>query len=244
MTKEEFIALGVSDELTDACAKASEKELAGYVPKQELKIAKQELKIAQQAKETLELQVKENAKQMNNLKKSVGDTEKLTQTIADLQESNKKAKADYESQLKELRISYAIDSALADAKAKNITAVKALLDMDTIELGENGKIKGLDSQIKKLTESDDTAFLFDTATHPDPKGGKPKVGKDGKNPNDGDDGGNGSSKNPNDGDDGGNGSSKKSSIGATFAKAYNSLFAPKSAGNNFNGGPNDGGKGE
>lgn len=223
MTKEEFIALGVSDELADACAKASEKELAGYVPKQELKIA-------QQAKETLELQVKENAKQLNNLKKSVGDTEKLTQTIADLQESNKKAKAVYESQLKELRIGYAIDSALADAKAKNITAVKALLDMDTIELGENGKIKGLDSQIKKLTESDDTAFLFDTATHPDPKGGKPKVGKDGKTPNDG--------------DDGSNGSGKKSSIGATFAKAYNSLFAPKSAGNNFNGGPNDGGKGE
>ena len=217
MTKEDFIALGVPEKVAAACADASAKELEDFVPKRELEIA-------QQAKETLELQVKENAKQLNTLKKSAGDTEKLTQTIADLQESNKKAKADYEAQLRDLRIGYAVDSALTDAKAKNVKAVKALLDMDAIEIGENGKVKGLSSQIKKLTESDDTAFLFDTANHPDPKDGKPQVPTNG---------GSGENENKGGKDDG-----QKSSIGATFAKAYNSLFAPA------NGGSDNGGKGE
>lgn len=217
MTKEEFIALGVSEELAEACAAASAHELEGFV-------SKRELEIAQQAKETLELQVKENAKQLNILKKSAGDTEKLTQTIAELQDSNKKAKADYEAQLKDLRIGYAVDSALTNAKARNVKAVKALLDMDALEIGENGKVKGLSSQIKKLTESDDTAFLFDTANRPDPKDGKPRVKDAGGSDENGNKGG----------DEGG----KKSSIGATFAKAYNSLFAPA------NGGSDNGGKGE
>lgn len=222
MTKEEFTALGLSEEQAETCAKASADELKGFVPKQELEIA-------QQAKETLELQVKENAKQLNILKKSTGDAEKLTQTIADLQESNKKAKSDYESKLKELHIGYAVDSALTEAKAKNVKAVKALLDMDSIEIGENGKVKGLASQIKKLTESEDTAFLFDTGKHPDPKGGKPRIDTGDGDKNDG---------------KGGDDSSKKSSIGATFAKAYNSLFAPKGTDNVNNGGLNNGGKGE
>lgn len=213
MKKEEFEALGVDAETAERCAEASKKELEGYVPKGKLEIA-------EQAKETLELQVKENTKQLNLLKKSAGDAEKLNQTIADLQASNKQAKADYEAKVKELQIGYAVDSALDSAKAKNKKAVKALLDMDAIEVGADGKVKGLDAQLKKLTEAEDTAFLFDTDKTPKPEDGKPKVPTDGEG------------KDKKDGD--GNGD-KKTSVGAAFAKAYNRLFAPA---------PSDGGKDE
>lgn len=200
MTKEDFKDLGLDDEVAEKCAKASEKELAGFVPKAKLDIA-------EQAKETLELQVKENTKQLNMLKKSAGDTEKLTQTIAELQASNKQAKVDYEKKLQSLRIDYAINAALDDAKAKNKTAVRALLDTGSIEIDENGKVKGLDKQIKKLAEAEDTAFLFEKDGKPNPKDGKPKIPKEGEETHEGNEG-------------------NKPSIGADFAKAYNNMMNP------------------
>lgn len=200
MTKEDFKDLGLDDEVAEKCAKASEKELADFVPKAKLDIA-------EQAKETLELQVKENTKQLNMLKKSAGDTEKLTQTIAELQASNKQAKTDYEKKLQSLQIDYAINAALDNAKAKNKTAVRALIDTDSIEIDENGKVKGLDKQIKKLAEAEDTAFLFEKDSKPNPKNGKPKIPKEGEETHEGNEG-------------------NKPSIGADFAKAYNNMMNP------------------
>lgn len=52
--------------------------------------------------------------------------------------------------------------------------MKALLDLDKAELDENGAVKGLADQIKKLAEAPDSGFMFDT-TKPknDFKGFKP-----------------------------------------------------------------------
>lgn len=207
MTKEEFLKLGLTEEQAVSCAKASEAELKGFVPKAKLDMA-------EQAKETLELQAKEYDKQIQLLKKSAGDSEQLNQTIAKLQEANKQAKADYDKQVKTLKIGYAVDAALGEAKAKNLTAVKALLDLQDADMDDKGKVKGLEEQIKKLKEAKETAFLFDTELSP--KDGKPKVptGKDG--------------------DDGnlnteGSGDSK-TGIGASFAKAYNAMFGSKASG--------------
>lgn len=207
MTKEEFLKLGLTEEQAVSCAKASEAELKGFVPKAKLDMA-------EQAKETLELQAKEYDKQIQLLKKSAGDSEQLNQTIAKLQAANKQAKADYDQQVKTLKIGYAVDAALGEAKAKNLTAVKALLDLQDADMDDKGKVKGLEEQIKKLKEAKETAFLFDIELSP--KDGKPKVptGKDG--------------------DDGnlnteGSGVSK-TGIGASFAKAYNAMFGSKASG--------------
>ena len=62
----------------------------------------------------------------------------------------------------------------AGAKAKNNTAVKALL-VDFIgkaELAEDGTVKGLDDEVKKLVEGKDTAFLFEKSTGTKFKGAK------------------------------------------------------------------------
>lgn len=51
--------------------------------------------------------------------------------------------------------------ALTGAKAKNITAVKALLDLKDAKFDKEGNVKGLAEQIEKLTSDEGTKFLFE-----------------------------------------------------------------------------------
>lgn len=206
MTKEDFIKLGVDKDLAEKLADASKSELEGYVEKSKYDVAAE-------AKKNLETQVKEHAKQIDELKKSVGDTDKLNATIASLQDANKKANEEYAKSLKDMQINHAIEASLKDAKAKNLTATKALLDLSTIEV-EDGKVKGLDKQIKKLVEGEDTKFLFDVP--PNPTDGKPDAGikpagESGSEQNSGD------------------GNNNSPSIGERMAQAYNAFVNPSAS---------------
>ena len=178
MTKEQLISLGVDEKAAAKVAEASKKELEGYVEKSAHDLLETQNK-------TLQEQIKEHGKQLELLKKAAGDSEAMKKQIADLQTANKKAKADYEDKLKTIRINNEIDKALTTAKAKNSKAVKALLDMDSIEWDEDKeKLTGLSKQLQKLQEDESSKFLFDTPT--DPNGGKPNSGirgNNGKEPN-------------------------------------------------------------
>lgn len=124
--------------------------------------------------ESLKGQVSDRDKQLETLKNSTGDVEGMKQQIAKLQADNKAKDEAHAAEIKQLKIDAAIDSALTGAKAKNNTAVKALLkDLDKAELAEDGTIKGLAEQIEALQKSD--AYLFDTTTKKQTqvKGAKP-----------------------------------------------------------------------
>ena len=60
-----------------------------------------------------------------------------------------------------MKIDFAVEKALTGAKAKNIKAVKALLELGEAKLDKDGNVKGLDEQIEKLRSGDDTKFLFE-----------------------------------------------------------------------------------
>ena len=133
--------------------------------------------------------VKDRDKQLETLKDSTGDTEALRQQIAVLQEDNAASAKAYKAEIKRLKVDTAVDLALAAAKAKNAKAVKALLELDNAELAEDGTVKGLSDQIKKLVEAPESAFLFDTGKQQSFKGFKPGEGGDvppagGKDPKD------------------------------------------------------------
>ena len=167
MTKEQLIAMGVEEKLASSIAEASKKELEGYVEK-----SAHDLLATQNT--TLQEQVKEHAKQLEILKKAAGDSEAMKKQIADLQATNKKAKAEYEERINTIRINNEIDKALTNAKAKNVKAVKALLDLESLEWDEEkGKLTGLSKQLQKLQEWEDSKFLFDIT---DPGDGKPNSG--------------------------------------------------------------------
>ena len=106
--------------------------------------------------------VKERDKQLETLKASTGDVEALKNQIATLQTENATAAKAHEAEIKSLKIDTAVGLALSAAKAKNVKAVKALLDLDKAELDADGTVKGLADQIKKLAEAPDSGFMFET----------------------------------------------------------------------------------
>ena len=154
MKKAEFIALGITEELAAKAEKASLEELKGYVEKSKHDEVVEENK-------TLKTSVSDRDKQLETLKTAAGDNETLTKQIADLQAENTKVKETHESEMNQLKVDFAVEKALTGAKAKNIKAVKALLDLTDAKLDKEGNVKGLQEQIDKLTAADDTKFLFD-----------------------------------------------------------------------------------
>ena len=205
MTKKDFTDLGISEELATKAAEASKKELESYVQKSKYDLAVTE-------KETLEIQIKEHGKQLEELKKAAKGSEELEKKVKELQDNAAASKAKYEKQINDIQLNHAIDTALKEAKAKNAKAVRSLLDMNDIVL-DDGKVKGLDKQIKKLQEAEDSKFLFESA--PQPEDGKPKIGGNTDNANSSGIG-SGSA-------DNGNGSK---SIGQLMAEAYNADHVP------------------
>lgn len=148
MTKEKLVELGLTEEQAG-------KVLDVYKDS----IPRTRLNEALDAKKHAESVIAERDKQLEELKKSMGDNEALKKQIETLQNDNKTAKAKYEADLKNLQINGAIEKALIGAGAKNMKAVKALLNLEGAELdGEN--VKGLAEQIKALQTAEDSKFLF------------------------------------------------------------------------------------
>lgn len=122
---------------------------------------------------TYKSHVSDRDKQLDELKKSAGDSEKLQNQIAKLQEENKKAAEEYDSKLKQIKLDNAVDMALTNAKAKNVKAARALLNLDGAKM-DGDSVKGLDEQIAKLVESD--SYLFHVEQKPAIDGAKPAAG--------------------------------------------------------------------
>ena len=214
MTKDELVTLGLDSDLAQKVADLSAEELKGFIPKSRFNEVNESNK-------SLKEQIKERDAQLEALKKESGNAEELQSKIAALQEENKQAASEYESKISQLRLEHAVEAALVEAKAKNLKAVKALLELTDAEVDDNGRVKGLDKQLKKLTEAEDTAFLFDveqqSGGNGNEGGGRPSAsGISGMKP-----------ANPDN-----NGNTGTVSIGAAYAARYNNSVIPTSSNNN------------
>lgn len=169
MTKEQFIALGIAENLATKAAEDSANELKAYIPKHRFDEISEENK-------TLKGTVKENEIALEGLKKSTGDAEALKKQIEDLQKDNKTKDETYQADLKELKLSNAIKLAIA-GKAQDADLVAGLFDKSKLILGDDGKITGLDDQLKGLQES--KKFLFKEEQQQQQTGFN-KVGVDGQ----------------------------------------------------------------
>ncbi len=167
MKKEEFVKLGISEELAAKAETASQEELKGYIPKARFDEVND-------SKKKLEQDLKDRDGQLETLKNSTGDVEAMKKQIADLQKANKDAADAHAAEIKQMKINSAIDAALTAAKAKNNTAVKALLkDLDKAEFADDGSIKGLAEQIEALRKSDDYLFEAKDSKKTQVKGATP-----------------------------------------------------------------------
>lgn len=105
----------------------------------------------------LEQQVQERDTQLEELKKNVGDHETLKQQIIDLQAENQAAKEKYDADTKELKLSAAIKLAVGDS-AHDAELVSGLFDRSKLVLSDDGKVAGLEEQLKTIKK--EKAFLF------------------------------------------------------------------------------------
>lgn len=173
MTKEQLITFGASEELATKIAGESKKELEGYIEKSRYSELEAEKNQLTESQKTL-------TKQLEEVKKNSGDNAELKKQIEEMQNANKAKEKEYTDNLVKIKLDNAVEIALMSSGAKNSKAVKALLNLEKAVLGEDGKITGLEEQIKALKTAEDSSFLF--AETPKVKGANP-AGNPGKGGN-------------------------------------------------------------
>lgn len=113
--------------------------------------------------------------EIKNLKEQIGtrdsqlkelrelEPEKMKGRIVELESENEKTKYQYENEIKQLKLNNIVELALRDSKAKNVKAVKSLLDIDyeNVNINDKGSIDGLTEKINAIIESDPYLFSID-----------------------------------------------------------------------------------
>lgn len=150
MTKEQLVALGISEEQAEKAAEASKEELKSYIPKARFDEVND-------AKKKAEDVVKERDQQLETIKKDVGDNEDLKKQIEKLQTDNKEATAKHTQEMKDLQLNNAIKLAVAGKVHDEIVAA-TLFDKSKLVLSDDGKVIGLDEQVESMKK--DKAYLF------------------------------------------------------------------------------------
>ena len=153
MKREDLTKLGLTDEQTDAIMKAHGQDIESH---------KSKLTTLQAEADALKAQVAEAGTAIEGFKKL--DVDGIKAAADEWKLKAEKAQADAQSQVASLKYDYALESALTGAKAKNIKAVKALLDGSILKLSEDGKIAGLDEQLTKIKTENDYLFSDTTPT--------------------------------------------------------------------------------
>lgn len=158
MKKEELMKLeGMTEELATKIAEMSAEELKGLIPKSRLDEVIKERDDAKTAKDDV-------LKELGALQKANGDVQSLKDKIKGLEDDAAEKEKTHAAELQTLKVNNAVDTALLGAKAVNVKAVKALLNLENAELDENGTVKGLAEQIEALKAAEDSKMLFGSST--------------------------------------------------------------------------------
>lgn len=173
MTLQELLAkIGITKENMESAEKEFKAFLDGsYVPKSRFNEVNEE-------KNTLKNTVADRDKQLEALKKTSGDAEGLKKQIESLQAENKKAKEESEAKLKDLQFNNAIKLAVVE-KAQDVDIVLQQFDKSKLILGADGKVTGLDEQLKVLEKEKPFLFKQQNQNPYNPNGGQ---GGGSKNP--------------------------------------------------------------
>lgn len=152
MTFKEFLEkLGIAEDNIENATKQFKEFLDGeYVPKSRFN----EINVE---KKNLETAVADRDKQLKALKDSEGDVQALKDQITKLQADNKANALKAAEDLKALKLSTAVQLAIGDS-AQDAELVANLIDKSKLILADDGKVTGLDEQLKDLKAN--KAFLF------------------------------------------------------------------------------------
>lgn len=145
--------------------------------------AKGELDSYKEKITNLENDLKTKTDRITELEKSNVDIQALQDKITQLETDNGTLKGELDTKVAALLKNHAIENGVRDAKAKNVKAVMALLDLEKVTFTD-GKLEGLSEQLESLTQNE--SYLFGDSHHvpvgtnparPDAKGGTPATNK-------------------------------------------------------------------
>lgn len=165
MTKEQLQALNLTDEQINAIIEDYGKN---YVSKTQFNEKNDAYKQAKQEIENLTTDI-------NNLSEANKANEALQSQIKELQDAATKREADYNENIKNMKIDTAITKALSKSGAMNETILTGLLDRTKIAIGEDNTITGIQEQITALKESDPYLFKQDSIKGVVPGDATPKT---------------------------------------------------------------------
>lgn len=131
--------------------------------------AKGELETYKTKVTDLENQLTNKNNELQEAKKSVGETTALNEKIRQLETDKTNLTNELTTKVSQLQKTYAIEGSVRDAKAKNVKAVMALLDMEKITF-ENGELSGITEQLESLKTNEESSFLFGEAQAAPPAG--------------------------------------------------------------------------
>lgn len=99
-------------------------------------------------------------KATESLKKFEGvDAEALNKQIADLTQKIQDNETEYNNKLAERDFNDLVSKSITEAKGKNVKAITALLDIETLRASKNQK-EDIDKALKELSEKEDSKMLF------------------------------------------------------------------------------------
>lgn len=152
MTKEQLLAMGLTEEQAEKVLAASSEEMKNFIPKARFDEVNE-------TKKELEQQIKDRDKQLKDLHEKAKGNEELEKTIQELQDINKTTKETYEARIKDMIINAAIQAKLTDAKYPDLLVTK--FDRSKLSVGADGNVSGIDEQLTTIKETYKDLFIPD-----------------------------------------------------------------------------------
>ena len=160
MKREELTALGLTAEQIDSVMASHKKEVNSYRSHAE------ELTTE---RDGLKEQLTSRDADITKLKVDLGNNDELKTKLSELETKYTDETSKLQSELSKTKLNSVISDELSKTNARDPKVIKALLDLDAIQLAEDGKLKGLSEQLASLQESQ--AYLFEGEQKPNYKPG-------------------------------------------------------------------------
>ena len=164
MKKEDLVAKGLAEDQADMVVKAYEEAIKGFIPKSRF----DELN---EAKKSLETQIADRDKQLNDLKTQVGDNKELQDKITQLEAENKTNKEKYEADILKMEKTSAVKDALAGSLHPELLIGQ--FDLEKITKNADGSFSGISEQLEAQKKAFPDMFTKKLSGKTPPNNGKP-----------------------------------------------------------------------
>lgn len=163
-TRDNLREIGIDEESLEKVMTLHGQEVQGLNDKVSQKESK--LKELQSTVDSYKEDNKQKDNELKDLQEKAKNGDDLQQTISDLRQANEDREKERQKEINDLKFNHNLENKLRDVGARNVKAVRALLDSENLKFNdEENEVIGLQDQLEKLRESD--SYLFTDSTNSD-----------------------------------------------------------------------------